>query len=72
MKNVVIEFQGSVALSVAEIWPDGDAPEEPHVRDVIEKMQAAGSKLRMLDDWNLEQDLTISVTDLETNDTARY
>jgi hypothetical protein len=49
-----IEWGGEASLSVQEIWPDGDAPENPTRDDVIAVMQKSGSLRRLLCDWNLD------------------
>lgn len=57
-----INFDGSVPLSVEEIWPDGDAPSNPTVDDVIARMRSTSSGLgSFLRDWNLEDDIDVSV-----------
>ena len=59
-----------VDLSIEEIWPDGDAPENPTVGDVKRAFYGGKDKIRRgdvrraLDDWNLldfeECDVTIT------------
>jgi hypothetical protein len=52
-KHFHIEWGGEETLTVEEIWPDGDAPENPTVDDVIEVMRKSGSISRLCQDWNL-------------------
>ena len=49
-----IEWGGSDDLTAAEIWPDGDAPENPTVDDVIAEMRKSGSLSRLASDWNFD------------------
>lgn len=57
-----VTFSGSFRLAIDEVWPNGDAPEKPTPADVVRKMMKEGSKTRLLDDWNLGDDLTIIVS----------
>lgn len=43
----------SSSLTVAEIWPDGDAPENPTAEDVIARVQMYGSVDTFLHEWNM-------------------
>ena len=50
-------------LSIDDIWPDGDAPDNPtvdHVHAVIE--QCGGAKV-VIREWNLDEDLALAVED---------
>jgi hypothetical protein len=51
-----VEISGVWTLQVREIWPDGDAPENPTVDDVIEVMKRTthGYVSNLIRDWNLE------------------
>lgn len=49
-------------VTVNDVWPDGDAPENPTVDDVLEVMQQEGRKSRMIENWNLPQP-EVTVTD---------
>lgn len=48
------EWGGSADLTVEEIWPDGNAPENPTVDDVIAEMQRCRSVRTLCRDWNLD------------------
>jgi hypothetical protein len=64
VKKFDVSFYGDFVLSTDEIWPDGDAPQNPTPKDVIEAMkQSARFKAALLDDWNLEKDLHVQVYD---------
>lgn len=54
MTHFRLEWGGEATLSVDEIWPDGDAPENPTRDDVIAVMQKSGSAYRLAQDWNLD------------------
>lgn len=56
-----ISIAADVYLTIKEIWPDGDAPENPTPADVKAAMEACGSKMRTLRDWELLQDVDVSV-----------
>ena len=45
-------FEGSVFLTIKEIWPDGDWPDNPTVDDVV-KIVDNIPKSRLLDDWEM-------------------
>lgn len=49
-----IEWGGEADLLIEEIWPDGDAPENPTRDDVIAVMQKSRSVSRLCSDWNLK------------------
>lgn len=57
------DFNGHCVLSVDEIWPDGDAPENPTAEDVkklIENMYVSLGDF--IDDWNFEDKIQLSIT----------
>lgn len=60
-------------LSVEEIWPDGDAPENPTAQDVVDRMK--GGSIKVLRDWNLVasievNEINVGLSGKRTN--ARY
>lgn len=40
-------------LTVDELWPDGDAPDNPTVSDVRALIDKCGGLKRTIDEWNL-------------------
>ena len=42
-------------LTVDELWPDGDAPENPTAHDVAELMRSSGSQRSVMADWNIDE-----------------
>jgi len=51
-----------LTLSVSEVWPDKDAPAEITADAVLAVMRKHGSLRRVIDDWNLIDELNIVVT----------
>jgi hypothetical protein len=56
-----------VSLEVEQIWPGGDAPANPTVDDVLAVIQKCGGKVRVIEDWNLGDDLDLTVSDAKTS-----
>lgn len=54
-----------VTLDIDQIWPDGDAPENPTAADVVKQMQeSTGSVYRVLSEWALEpNEITVHGSD---------
>jgi len=60
MENFTVHLEGpSFELELDEIWPDGDAPEDPTAEDVVEVMRDYGSSL--IRDWSLDDGLEIYI-----------
>ena len=57
-------------LAVADIWPDGDAPENPTVDDVLAVIAASGGMRQVLHDWNLDDDIELTVDDGQVSKVA--
>ena len=53
MKRFQIIYIMDVTLDEDELWPDGDAPENPTADDVRELIEAEGGIVQVIDDWNL-------------------
>ena len=58
-KMFIFGWTGFHALGVSEIWPDGDAPENPTVDDVIEVIRTCGGVSDVLRNWNLPPQLEV-------------
>jgi hypothetical protein len=56
-RTATFDFEGSVTLRESDIWPDKDAPRDWTAEDVVKLM-----KRRWLHDWNMEDDITTTVT----------
>lgn len=50
-----------VYLTVDEIWPDGDAPDQPTCADVAKRMEDEGKVGELIDRWNLGSDFDLQV-----------
>lgn len=53
-RGFIVDF-GHVELSVSDVWPDGDAPENPTAADVAAVMDRYGA-WRVINDWCLLPD----------------
>lgn len=51
-----VSVTGDFFLSIADVWPDGDAPDEPTAEDVARRMRDYGNLRHTLREWNLEPD----------------
>lgn len=59
-RSFFISLQGDHALTVSELWPDGDAPENPTVKDVVDLLQRY-SIVDLMGDWNLGVDVNVAL-----------
>jgi hypothetical protein len=65
-KTFRVSITGDHILSTGDIWPDGDAPENPTADDVAEVMRNASSTPeRLCLDWGL--DITIAVDGIDVD-----
>jgi hypothetical protein len=63
-KKFNVTLSGNYFLDEREIWLDGDAPANPTPEDVAKAMAKSASSLaRMLHDWNMEDDLEITIVE---------
>jgi len=63
-EQFMLSFEGSCTLKIEEIWPDGDAPKNPTVDDVVKRIKEdARSPGELLSEWLLEDHLEMNVTD---------
>lgn len=60
----VIEYSIYTEMTVDELWPDGDAPENPKPADVEALINDCGGWDRIINDWCLRDDATTSVEKL--------
>jgi hypothetical protein len=51
--------RGEVSVSVDDIWPDGDAPENPTAADVQREIDKSRDLATALLYWNLDEDLEL-------------
>jgi len=59
--NITVSVVADFDLSVHDIWPDGDAPEVVTAEVVAQRMEADGTKSRVLADWGLFPALDVTV-----------
>jgi len=62
-KSFNFSIYTDVVLTVDEIWPDGNAPENPTVADVVAVIDNCGGTRSVLRDWDLDNDLTLTISD---------
>ena len=58
---MTIFFGGIVNITVDEVWPDGDAPTNPTAADVVAVLERGSGKWHTLNEWNLTDDIEVSV-----------
>jgi hypothetical protein len=58
-------ISADVFLEIDEIWPDGDAPENPTAEDVIKVIKACGGAARVIRDWDLDAQLDLDVDGIQ-------
>lgn len=58
-RTFLFEWVGIHGLGVSEIWPDGDAPENPTVDDVIAVIRKNGGVDDVLRNWNMLPQLEV-------------
>ncbi len=51
-------------LAIDEIWPDGDAPENPTVDDVKRRIQECGGARGLWRDWGFDTDPEVDVCEV--------
>jgi len=54
--SIDLEFEGHTTLELDEVWPDGDAPENPTAADVVARIKSDCHSLSdLLHDWSIEE-----------------
>lgn len=60
--EIELSIVASLSLTADQIWPDGDWPENPTAKDVLEVMKNdASTPARLLSEWNLDDDIDMDV-----------
>lgn len=59
-KRFSVYVDGIFDLRVEDIWPDGNAPENPTAEDAAEVMRRCGSWNLVLGDWCLQPRVEVS------------
>ena len=63
-KRFRLDISLSTVLTVAEIWPDGNAPVDPTPKDVDEAFRKSGINVLMsASAWNLEDEADVVITE---------
>lgn len=62
-KKFRIDIDGSFTLSVDQLWPDGDWPDEPTEDDVLALIEKEGGANCIIAEWDL--DVEARVTDID-------
>ncbi len=65
MKKFRLTIEVDCELTAAEIWPDGDAPDEPTEADVLAAIRDCGGDERVMRDWNLLSGVEIDVREVK-------
>lgn len=64
MKTFTFEVSATMEVDADEIWVDGDGPEDPTLEDVLEEIKKCGGAQSVIYDWNLTEDLDLTVEGL--------
>lgn len=56
MATFNIRFDADWTLDTEDIWPDGDAPENPTAEDVRRVIRECGGIVRVMREWELVGD----------------
>lgn len=59
--NIRVYFDDE--FSADELWPDGDAPENPTVKDVEVLINQCGGLRQVIHDWDMDCYLDCTITD---------
>lgn len=62
-KQFHFDLAGVVSLDITGIWPDGDAPENPTVDDVLKVIAQLGGAEKVMEDWGLNFNNVLTVSD---------
>lgn len=61
-KKFTIDISGRVELSLEDLWPDDDPPNNPTAEDVAKLIENYVDISDFISDWNLGDSLTVSVS----------
>ena len=53
-KKFTVCYTLEVTLSIEDLWPDGDAPDNPTEEDVEALIESDGGFPQIIDDWSLD------------------
>jgi hypothetical protein len=74
MKDFTFSLVLEDALTIDDIWPDGDAPENPTAADVMKQLRKdGGNALEALLEWNMEDEAELTIlNNKDYNDKAEW
>lgn len=55
--SISIGLEAQFDLALADVWPDGDAPERPTAQDVLAVMRRSSTMRQWLHDWGFDDEL---------------
>lgn len=64
-KRFRLHFEIDSTLDIPSLWPDGNAPENPTVKDVLALIDKEGGILSIIGEWNLGIDGDFSVEEVD-------
>lgn len=65
MTDWTIHVEADIHITEAEVWPDGDGPENPTAEDVAQAMRNHGTRRMTMRDWGLDDELVVTVENVE-------
>jgi hypothetical protein len=68
MSYFKISFEFDDVFFKDQIWPNGDAPEKPTTKDVLDQIKKSRTFSSFVEDWNLQDSIIINVSDDENFD----
>lgn len=68
--SIGVHVRGDNDLTVADLWPDGNAPDPVTAADVVQLIRSCGGVRRVLTDWNLDHDIEVIVRDGDGSHTS--
>jgi hypothetical protein len=60
--TINVHIEADVDMTVDEVWPEGDAPEQVTPAAVKALMESSGTKSHVLNEWSLLVDPEVTVT----------
>lgn len=69
-KLFIISYEMKTELDIHQLWPDGDAPDNPSCEDVRSLIEEHGGIVRVIKAWNLDPwgDRSYEVREIEAEE----
>ena len=64
-KKFLLQYTIDCTVSLDELWPENDGPENPTVEDVEDLINSCGGWERVILDWNLAEGAEAYVTSVD-------